>query len=197
MSKNQKTRACNILFVRALHCADFVSRETLEAIMLDSVYASTAKTKTMGYVNDLKFYHNAKFEYKKNNKTVTHVKMLNAHMFNINTGFPLTSEEIASRNIAIEEIAKSLASEDSDVKMSETLKIETVNETVSQNEIVVMTSDNDVKMSDESLKIDESAIVSQDETIDDSAAIIARNEKRLAFAAKMKAARDAKKAKAA
>lgn len=190
MTKNQKTRACNILFVQALKCADFVSRESLEDIIRNSVYASTVN-KTMGYVNDLKFYHNARFEYKKNNKTVTHVKMLNVHEFNHETGFPLTQEESAQRAKQLADFCLNLAALDNEVTMSEESFIvsadetvatdETVTENVTMSETLVMTSDNDIVMSDESLSVDESAIV-------------ARNEKRREFAAKMQAAKAAKKA---
>lgn len=184
---NRKTRACNILVVRALKTGEFVARSVLESIMLDSVYKSTAVSKTMGYVNDIKFYHGGRLEYIKNNKTVVAVKLQNAFEFNHETGFPLTKEESSLRATQLADFLKNLANE----TVSETVvETETVSEEtliVSQDETASMTSDSDIVMS-ATLETDDSSNVYE---------TVSREEKALTFAEKMKAAKAAKKAKAA
>lgn len=101
-----RIRACNILVTRALKNAEFVSREDLEAIIADSVYSTTVN-KTMGYINDIKVYHGGNLEYKKNSKTITHVRLKNAHEFN-KQGQKMSAEEKLAQAIEIEKLALSL-----------------------------------------------------------------------------------------
>lgn len=110
MRKFRDDRACNIILRALIKSATLsMTRDEVVSLLKTTKYASTAASHAIAYVNDANKYHVANIKYVKSSRNVVAIRIeaRDAMRFNSETGFALTSEQIAARN---EAFLESLAS---------------------------------------------------------------------------------------